>query len=216
VVAGRDALPRAEAARRGSAATLRLALPAAEAAAAALLGLDLLGVAATPVLGLPAGVAEAALAQGAVEAIVLQGEGVPARLAALGARAWFALDAAGARDPLLPETPAAGDLAMGGPAPLRAAFQAAAAAAARLEAALVLPALTPADLVALWRGAAQRWVEEPRGGGSGSLRALSGGGAVRGRGDPVADRPGTAARGGRGLSGLAAAAARLAAGIAGT
>ncbi|MBV1799805.1 hypothetical protein [Siccirubricoccus sp. G192] len=145
-------------------APLRLGLPAADApGAAALLGLDLLGVTATPVLGLSPDQAEAALAQGAVEAILLQGAEVPARLAALQARPWFTLDAAGARDSTLPETPALPDLAASGAAPpsapLWAAFHAA-AAAARLRAALVLPALTPANLVALWRGAAQRWQEE--------------------------------------------------------
>ena len=57
---------------------------------------------------------------------------------------------------------------------LRVAAQAA-AAAARLHAALVLPALTPADRVALWRGAAARWQDEDaRSAAASGLRPLSG------------------------------------------
>ncbi len=153
---------------------VRIALSTADSPeAAALLGLDLLGITAAPVLGLTSAQAEAALAQGQVDAIVLQGAELPARLATLGARPWFTLDAAASRDPLLPETPALPELATADAPQALAAFQAV-AAAARLRAALVLPALTPANLVALWRGAAQRWLEEERAGLPPGLRALSG------------------------------------------
>ncbi|MBL6456458.1 hypothetical protein JMJ55_14080 [Belnapia sp. T6] len=152
VLAGRQPLPGL------GISPLRLALAAPDAATgAALLALDLLGHAAQPVMGLPPGRAEAALAAGAVEAVVLQGADIPARLAALGARPWCVLDEA--RDPALPEVPAWTELAPGGDAALRAAC-AAAAANARLVCALMLPALTPADLVALWRAAVGRWLEE--------------------------------------------------------
>ncbi|MDB5372761.1 MAG: hypothetical protein JWP04_1403, partial [Belnapia sp.] len=130
-----------------------------QAGTAALLGMDLLGLPATPVPGLIGPRAEAALAQGAVEAVVLQGADVPARLAALGAKPWFTLDGPGPREPALPEVPTLGELASGGDAALRGAFLAA-AANARLVGALLLPALTPSDVVALWRAAAQRWLEE--------------------------------------------------------
>lgn len=168
VVAGRQPLP-----PPGSMPRFGFAAPEG-AGAAALLGLDLLGLAASPVLGLPAARAEAALGAGIVDAVLLQGGDLPARLAALGAQPWFALEAAGARDPALPEVPSLLDLAPGGPADLRGGF-AAAAASARLQAALMLPALTPADLVAAWRAATQRWQEEEaRAGWGPALRALSG------------------------------------------
>ena len=63
------------------------------------------------------------------------------------------------RDPLLPEVPSLFDLPLGGGAELRAAALAA-AGCPPLQAALVLPALTPANLVAAWRSAAQRWLDE--------------------------------------------------------
>ena len=154
VLAGRGRPPAAT-------APLRLGLAAPDqAGAAALLGLDLIGHAATPVLGLAGSRADAALTQGAVEAVVMQGGNGLARLAALGAQPWFVLDEA--RDPALPEVPAVSELATGGDAALRTGLLAA-AANARLLGALLLPALTPGDLVALWRAAAQRWLEEERG-----------------------------------------------------
>ncbi|MFC7472862.1 hypothetical protein ACFQS7_00740 [Dankookia sp. GCM10030260] len=151
VVVGREALPAA-----GAAPRFGLVAPDMPGAAA-LLGCDLLGLAASPVLGPPR--AEAALGQGVVEAVLLTGTDLPARVAALGARPWFTLEPAGMRDPLLPEVPSMFDLGLGGTPELRAAA-AAAAGCVRLRAALVLPALTPANLVAAWRSAAQRWLEE--------------------------------------------------------
>ncbi|WP_135467549.1 hypothetical protein [Crenalkalicoccus roseus] len=151
LVAGRAAMP------RPGGRPLRLGLGAAEApGSAALLALDLLGIAATPVLGLGPAEAEAALRQGAVEAIVLQGPGALARLRTLGAEAWFRLDALAVPEAAAMPLP---EPLSGAPAPLLAALRAAGACAG-LPACLVLPALTPADLVALWRGAARRWLEE--------------------------------------------------------
>lgn len=142
--------------------------------AAGLLALDLLGLAARPVSGLPPPRAEAALAQGMAEAALLHGADVPARLASAGARPWFTLEPAGQRDAVLPEVPSILDLSLGGPPDLRGAL-AAAAASLRLVAALVLPALTPANMVASWRIAAQRWLEEEgRLGWAPGLRALPG------------------------------------------
>ena len=168
VVAGLAALPAAG-------ATPRFGLTGADMpGAAALLGCDLLGLAASPVMGLLPTRAEAALGQRMVEAALLTGTDVPARLAAIGARPWFTLEPAGMRDPLLPEVPSLFDLALGGGADLRAAAVAA-AGCARLQAALVLPALTPGNLVAAWRSAAQHWLdEEGRLGWAPGIRPLSG------------------------------------------
>jgi hypothetical protein len=153
---------------------VRLALSGGDSpAAAALCGLGMMGFDAVPV-SVPGPLqAEAALLAGGVDAILLHGLDVPARLQALSARPWFTLDASGARDAALPEVPCMSEL-VAGPTVLRVAAQAA-AAAARLHAALVLPALTPADRVALWRGAAARWLdEESRIAAAAGMRALSG------------------------------------------
>lgn len=168
VVVGREAMPPA-----GAAPRFGLAGPDMPGAAA-LLGCDLLGLAASPVLGPASMRLEAALGQGMVEAALLTGTDLPARIAAIGGRPWFTLEPAGMRDPLLPETPSLFDLPLGGGAELRAAAYAA-TGCTRLQAALVLPALTPANLVAAWRGAAQRWLdEETRLGWRPGLRPLPG------------------------------------------
>ncbi|RAI60564.1 hypothetical protein [Roseicella frigidaeris] len=157
----------------GPAPRLGLAAPDM-AGAAALLGLDLLGLHASPVVGLGGLPAEAALAQGLAEAVLLTGPDLPARLAATGGQPWFTLEPAGQRDPHFPTLPSVHDYALDGPPPLRAALIAA-SACARLQAALVLPALTPANLVAAWRSAVQRWLEdETRQGLAPGLRALAG------------------------------------------
>jgi hypothetical protein len=133
---------------------------------AALLGLELLRIEAAPVFHLDSfEAARAALAAQAVDAVFLHGEGVPRHAAALakaGAMPLFSLglpDAAGglARDPLFPDVPTLSELlvvmpgaAAGGP--LHSAWRAA-ATAAQLDFALVLPPLTPAAMVALWRRA---------------------------------------------------------------
>ena len=154
VVVGREALPAV-----GAAPRFGLAGPDMPGAAA-LLGCDLLGLAASPVLGLPGHCGRRRRwPRACVEAALLTGTDLPARIAAIGARPWFTLEPAGMRDPLLPEVPSLFDLPLGGGAELRAAALAA-AGCARLQAALVLPALTPANLVAAWRSAAQRWLDE--------------------------------------------------------
>jgi hypothetical protein len=156
------------------AGAVRVALAGPDApGAAALCGLAMMGVDAVPVPGLGPLQAEAALLEGSVDAVLLHGPEVPARLHALGARPWFTLDAAGTRDAALPDVPCMSELASG-PTVLRAAARAV-AAAARLHAALVLPALTPADRVASWRAAATRWAdEEARTGAAAGTRPLAG------------------------------------------
>lgn len=154
LVVGRRPMP------LGRGRPLRLGLGAADApSTAALLALDLLGLAAVPMPGLSPMQAEAALQQGAVEAIVLQGSDAQARLATLGARSWFSFDPATGRDAALAEVPRLFEILSAAPAPLLAALRCAGASAS-MPAAVVLPSLTPANLVALWRGAAQRWLEE--------------------------------------------------------
>ena len=157
VLVGRGPLP----ARASGAVPLTVAVGGPEGSGvAALLALDLLGLPAVPL----AGPAAPHWQDGSARAMLLSGPALPARLAGLGATPWFVLDAgAGERDPALPEVAALAELVQ--PQPLLAACRAA-GAAARLLAALVLPALTSADQVALWRGAGQRWLEEEARGGT--------------------------------------------------
>lgn len=130
---------------RGRERPIRLALPAAEAPeTAALLWLDLAGIAAVPVLGLGAAASVAALAEGRVDAAVLRS--VPA----LECQPWFSLGESGPRDGLVEPMPGGG--------PLLVAL-AATAMASRLTGVLVLPALTDANLVAHWRAVAKNWSE---------------------------------------------------------
>ena len=146
----------------GDTQPLRLALPAPAAPeAAALLALDLIGRSATPVF-LPPGMApDAAITAGIADAVVLGGPAPDARATSLGLSPWFVFDdETAARDPALPEVPAFGALLPDpGQAELVAGLRAA-GAALRVRGLLVLPALTSADSVALWRGAAQRWAED--------------------------------------------------------
>ena len=155
VVAGHQPLAQAG---RGP---LRIALgPAEGSGAVALLALDLLGLAAAPLMGLARAEAEAAFRQGSVEAILLRGGDLPGRLAALGAQPWFVLDSAPAgRDSALPEVPALPELLSAAPAALAIGARAV-GTAARLLALLVLPPLTPADRLASWRAGVGRWQEE--------------------------------------------------------
>jgi hypothetical protein len=145
-----------------SAAPLRLALPGpASPEAAALLALDLAGRAAVPVFNLAGAQAEAAIREGAADALVLTGTAVEAQAAALGLTPWFAFDAAGhARDPALPAVPSLGEVLADTPRPELLEATRAAGAALRGRALLVLPALTSANVVALWRAAARNWPEE--------------------------------------------------------
>ena len=126
----------------------------------AMLALDVLGVAWQPVWGLPD--PAAALASQQVDAIYLAGRHVPqaaATLAAAGAAPLFsfgALDDAGTpqRAADFPDVPAATELFANRTVNehLLAGWHAAASAAA-LNMALVLPQLTPAAMVAQWRRA---------------------------------------------------------------
>ncbi|MGX9966879.1 hypothetical protein ACVFYP_26385 [Roseomonas sp. F4] len=152
--------------RRG--ATLRLALSGpASPEAGALLALDLLGRPAAPVFGLPidpgpnAGLTDSAIREGAADAMVLCGTGAVARAAALGLVPLFAFDAPGhARDAAMPDVPALGEVLADPTRPDLLEAVRATGAALRSQALLVLPALTSANIVAMWRGAAQSWAEE--------------------------------------------------------
>jgi hypothetical protein len=137
---------------------LRLALPGPDAAeAAALMALDLLGYPTQPAFGLGALAAEQALARGEVDAIVLAGPSPLRRAARIGVTPWRELDTHGRRDS--PELPPLTDgVAQARPAQVAAAQ--AGFAALRLRAALVLPALTSADQLSVWRRAALRWQED--------------------------------------------------------
>ena len=132
----------------------------------ALLGLSLLGTTPIPVFGLAEpDDARAALRRGEVDAILLTGRDVPARYAALcgthsgsAAQAIFSFGgdmSASTRDPDLAGVPTLPELyrAATGRAPGGVLFDAwkATAAAARLDAALVLRPLAPAAQVAQWR-----------------------------------------------------------------
>jgi hypothetical protein len=157
-VVGRPAGP----ARRGP---LRVASPAPEAPeTAALLALELLGRSAEPVFGPGGAAALQALAQGEVDAVLLGGPALVPAARAVGAVPWFALGAPGGdggRDPALADVPVLAELATTrGATPPELASAWRAAAAATRSCVVVLPALTPADMVALWRHAAARWVEE--------------------------------------------------------
>ena len=144
---------------------LRIAHPSpGSAEVASLLALDLMGRRATPIFGLSAAAAEAAVRQGQADALVLCGGTPGPRAASLGLSPWFAFDAAGgARDPMAPEIPSLGDLIPDPHRPDLLDAARAAGAALRTRGLLVLPPLTAADVVALWRGAAQKWVEETPG-----------------------------------------------------
>jgi len=160
IVAGRPAaLSRDRGLRIGAAGPAGPDLPA-------LLGCDLLGARIEPVFGLTEpGATLNAFVQNAVDAVFLRGHNVPdqlAGMAAAGGQPLFALDAcdeAGnpVRDPAFPDVPILSELAAAGSAskpdgPLYHAW-CASAAASRLEFGLVLPQLTPAAMVALWRRA---------------------------------------------------------------
>jgi hypothetical protein len=151
VMAGRAPLPAS-----GLGRPIRLALPGPEAPeAAALLALDLVQIPAVPVFGLAGAAAEQALVRGEVDAIVLSGTAPLRQAAQLGAAPWCELDTPGRRDH--PELPG---LAASIAAPVARGAAQAGFAALRLRAAVVLPALTSADQVAVWRRAALRWQEE--------------------------------------------------------
>ena len=132
----------------------------------ALLGIHLLGGKMEPVFGLDQPTAaQSAFSQGAVDAVLLHGHRVPDQfitLAAARAQPLFTLGAIDGdgrivRDPAFPEVPHFAELyqARFGRKPHGPLCEAwcATAAAAQLEFGLVLPELTPAAMVALWRRA---------------------------------------------------------------
>ena len=140
----------------------------------ALLGLEFCGIEFVPVFGLAdANAAENALAQGAIDAAFAHGRRVPDQVAAFtraGAAPLFALgtvDETGqpARDPQFPDLPIMPEIAtrQRGAAPAGTLYDAwrASAAATQLDAGLVLPQLTPAAMVALWRRACRDAAASP-------------------------------------------------------
>ena len=165
ILAGRGTL--------GGTQPVRIALPGPAAPeAVSLLALDLLGRNASPVF-VPAGVApQAALRAGSADALVLSGPGAHAQAGALGLVPWFSFDGSnGAREQQEhPEVPAIGELTAAAPRRDLLAAMLAAGGAMRTCALLVLPALTSADVVALWRDAARRWTEEASGPEAGMTR----------------------------------------------
>ena len=136
---------------------------------AALLGCDLFGWRTVPVIEPDPASAWAAALDGRVDAVFLPGL---ARLMGTGLRPVFTLGAFGeagstVRDPALPDVPHLGELLAGSrarPAGFRPpSFRAwqAVAAAAMLEFGLMLPQLTPASRVAIWRRAGRQALAEP-------------------------------------------------------
>jgi hypothetical protein len=159
----------------------------------ALLGVELLGAQLVPVFGLSDhDQAADALRQGAVDAVFVQGRKVPERIAALaasGGQPVFTLgarDAAGAlvRDPLFPDLPNLAELHAGlGGAPLSGPLYeawCASATACQLDFGLVLPQLTPAGMVALWRRAGAQAAAAPE------MQAAAAALSVRPLGSPAA------------------------------
>jgi hypothetical protein len=153
VICARATMPRGEKLRVGMSGPVGPDL-------VALLGLELAGLPVVPVFG---GLDRA------VDAVLLRGAGVAANLgplAQVGAVPLFTLGAIAGegRDPLLPDLPNFSEfVAAGGVAPSPGLFAAwrGVAAAAQTEYALVLPHLTPAALVALWRQAGTQAAAAP-------------------------------------------------------
>ncbi len=170
IVAGRVG---SNALARGSGVRIAAASPAGPDMAA-LLGIELLGATPIPAFGLTdATAARDAFLRREVDLVFLHGRQVPERLAELrvaGAQPLFALGAVGEagsleRDPLFPDVPNVPELyaALRGSRPAGLLYDAwtAAAAGARLDFGLVLPRLTPAAMVALWRRAGTRAASAP-------------------------------------------------------
>ena len=154
------------AARALGGAPIRLAASSADGPdLPAMLALDLLGADWSPVFGLADTAAADALLAGRVDAVCLRGRRVPEllqTLVAAGAQPLFSfgsVEEGGGRqrDPALGDVPAVSELLAGraGDAALQRAWFAA-AAASDLDIAMVLPAQTPAAIVALWRRAASQ------------------------------------------------------------
>ncbi|MGH7121811.1 MAG: hypothetical protein ACREFP_22935 [Acetobacteraceae bacterium] len=165
----------------------------------ALLGLDLLGAHAAPVFGMATpqqGLA--ALTGGSVDLMLLHGEEVPERvrnLTAARAHPLFTfgrLDATGhwRRDPLVPRIPTFEEISLSllgrQPEGLLASAWRAAAAATMLDFALVLPQLTPTDLIALWRNLGQQAAD------AATVRGLAAGTGLSSEAGPAANASTTA------------------------
>jgi hypothetical protein len=140
----------------------------------ALLGLELLGAEVTPVFGLAdQDAARAAFVADKVDVVLAWGQSVPAQVDALceaGAKPLFglgSLDANGVagRDPAFPDVPTLSEqfVELHGAKPSGVRFDAwrATACVTRLEFGLVLPRLTSAAMVALWRRAASQAAGQP-------------------------------------------------------
>jgi hypothetical protein len=139
-----------------------------------LLGLELLGATVTPVFGLvEPEAARAAFVAGKVDIVLAWGQDVPRQVDLLrdaGAKPLFGLgtlDANGvvSRDPAFPDVPTLVEqyVALHGAKPTGARFDAwrAVASASQLDFGLVLPRLTSASMVALWRRAASQATSQP-------------------------------------------------------
>jgi hypothetical protein len=146
-----------------TASPIRVALPSLAAAeAGSLLALDLLGRRCAPVVAGAGQTPDALIAQGQADATVLCGADILPRAALLGLQPWFVFDTPGQpREAGLPDVPGLAELLGDAPGEMIDALRAA-GAALRTRGLLVLPALTSADTVALWRGAARRWAEADR------------------------------------------------------
>lgn len=135
---------------------IRFAMPAlASTTLAGVLALELMGARVEPVTAIGADRQIAAFGSGAVDAVLVRGPHVPDQLRTLGGADGvpaLAVTQARARDPAFPDIPVSGEIMTGSAALLAAHLST--AAAARLEFALVLPQLTPATRVAVWRHAA--------------------------------------------------------------
>jgi len=152
----------------------------------ALLALELLGTNFTAVFGLAEpDQLRTALGEGSVDLVFLHGEDVPERAGALareGAVPLFSfgmVDAAGrrTRDPLMPDVPTLEEVSLSLLGhPLRGRLLGAwktATAATTLDYALVLPSLTPPDVVGLWRSMSVTMAAAP------TVRALASAASVR-------------------------------------
>ncbi|OYW11216.1 MAG: hypothetical protein B7Z59_05045 [Acidiphilium sp. 37-67-22] len=154
---------------------LRLAAAAPESPdLAAILAFERLGVPISPIFGLRDISAVArAFRLGEADAVLLAGEDIPADMASLQAANGSAIctlgspDQAGGtrREQRFPALPTVEELASSRrmatlPAPLERAYQAV-VAASRLDFILILPRLTPAVSVALWRQAALGAIGQP-------------------------------------------------------
>jgi hypothetical protein len=135
-------------------APIRVAIPGPAAPeAASLLALELLGRRTVPIFAAPGQTPAALVATGAADALVLCGGGIAARAASLGLQPLFAFEGA-AEDatPPCPTSRASPRCCRDPGQPLLVEAVRAAGAALRSRGVLVLPALTPADTVAIWRG----------------------------------------------------------------